>query len=54
MACQAKDLDSAKAYTRQSDKWDNGDFEVITADGVRFLVPSYILFFARYATSETS
>lgn len=27
--------------------WTSGDFEVITADNVRFLVPSYHLFSAR-------
>jgi hypothetical protein len=34
-------------FARESKEWSEGDFEVITADGVRYLVPSYLLFYAR-------
>ncbi|GMK55310.1 hypothetical protein CspeluHIS016_0203660 [Cutaneotrichosporon spelunceum] len=36
-------LSTAK-YTRESSVWTDGDFEVITSDQVRYLVPSYHLF----------
>jgi hypothetical protein len=32
---------------RDDDDWTDGDFEVITSDGVRFRVPSFHLFSAR-------
>ncbi len=34
-------------FVRESKEWSDCDFEVITADGVRYLVPSYLLFYAR-------
>lgn len=34
--------------TEANTKWVDGDFEAITADNVRSLVPSYYLFAARY------
>lgn len=33
-----------------SEKWTEGDFTLISADGVRFRVASRTLFAARYAT----
>ncbi|KLT46509.1 hypothetical protein CC85DRAFT_298698 [Cutaneotrichosporon oleaginosum] len=47
---------------RESGEWKDGDFEVITADRVRFRVPSYLLFWAselfrdaqKFETNSTS
>jgi hypothetical protein len=34
-------------YTHVSTQWKEGDFEVSSSNGMRFLVPSYHLFAAR-------
>ncbi|BEJ15820.1 hypothetical protein CspHIS471_0504250 [Cutaneotrichosporon sp. HIS471] len=44
MADFSKNIGSSK-YKRMSPTWTAGDFEVITADSVKFLVPSLYLFY---------
>lgn len=44
------DRSSGHDEITDSKEWTEGDFEVITADKVRFRVPSYRLFAARLVT----
>jgi hypothetical protein len=41
---------SPRKYSRVSNDWKEGDFEVITSDSVRFVVHSHYLFYARYGS----
>ncbi len=42
-----RDSSSDEALITDHEKYSDGDFEVISSDNIRFLVPSYYLFTAR-------
>ncbi len=40
----SSDTDSSTEETKDDERWTEGDFQIVTADNVRFRVPSFYLF----------